>query len=92
MSVTRRLVMRYYVRGDLTRHASVLVAAFVWRRLRRGMRREPEQLYRAALGPGHRLGLLTARPLPGYLVDRALKRRVAAMARADLEAESGMAS
>ena len=60
------------------------VATMLWRRLRRLSGRQPEVVYRAALGPGGRLDLLTARPLPRRFQTRRRRRWLAAAALEEL--------
>ncbi len=80
----RYLVLSRFVMGNPRRWLYYTVGMVLWRQFRKFTGNEPEILYRGRFGPGHRLDLLTARPLPGRFQTRRRRRAVAADALAEL--------
>jgi hypothetical protein len=80
----RTLLLGRVLAGDPRRWATYLAITTTVRLFRRATKGGPEVVYRAVLGPGHRLDLHTDRPLPRRYRSRRLKRLLAAEARAEL--------
>lgn len=86
MSRFRYLLIGRFLRGHPRRWLYYTVALAAWRQYRRLTGTEPELVYRARLGRGERLDMLTAEPLPKRFQTRRWRRRLAAAALAELRA------
>ncbi len=80
----RRLLLSRFLRGDMRRWAMYLAASALWKRYRKLTGKEPELVYRAALGRNARFDLATSKPLPRRLRNKRVRAALDAAARADL--------